>query len=48
MFDREAVRAIDRESSRGTLHPNAAARKKSRLATRLATQKQKSAGATSA
>jgi len=33
----EACRLLDRESDRGLIHPNAAARKKSRLARRLNT-----------
>lgn len=32
---KEAVRALDREANRGTLHRNAAARRKSRLARKL-------------
>lgn len=40
----DAIRALDREASRGTIHRNAAARKKSRLVKRLAAQ-QKSATA---
>lgn len=31
----EATRAMDREAVRGTLHPNAAARRKSRMAKKL-------------
>lgn len=43
---KDAIRALDREASRGTIHRNAAARKKSRLIKRLAAQQQKSATAT--
>ncbi|TWT39970.1 30S ribosomal protein S20 [Phycisphaerae bacterium RAS1] len=32
---KDAVRTLDREASRGTLHPNAAARRKSRLTRKL-------------
>lgn len=41
----EAVRALDREASRSTLHPNAAARRKSRMAKRLAAMKRGAAKA---
>jgi small subunit ribosomal protein S20 len=40
----EAVRSLDRAASRGTVHRNAAARKKSRMIRRLASEKKKSAG----
>ena len=40
---REACRRLDREADRGTLHRNAAARRKSRLAKRLNALKQKAA-----
>jgi small subunit ribosomal protein S20 len=36
---RDAVRALDRGASKGQIHPNTAARKKSRLARLLAKQK---------
>ncbi len=41
---REACAALDREAARGTLHRNAAARRKSRLAARLNALKAKAAG----
>ncbi len=41
----EAIRALDRAASRGTVHRNAAARKKSRMVRRLASEKSKAAGA---
>jgi len=41
----ETCRNLDREANRGTLHPNAAARRKSRLTRRLNALKQKAAGA---
>lgn len=37
----QAVRALDREAARRTLHPNAAARKKSRLARKMNMLRQK-------
>jgi small subunit ribosomal protein S20 len=37
---KEAARALDRGARKGQIHPNAAARKKSRLARLLAKQKQ--------
>jgi small subunit ribosomal protein S20 len=37
---KEAARALDRGASKGQIHPNAAARKKSRLARLLAKQQQ--------
>lgn len=40
---RAASRALDREGSRGTLHPNAVARRKSRLARRLKAAKSRGA-----
>jgi small subunit ribosomal protein S20 len=40
----ETCRNLDREANRGTLHPNAAARRKSRLTRRLHALKQKTAG----
>ena len=40
---RDAARALDVEASRRTIHPNAAARRKSRLAKRLNAVKAKSA-----
>ena len=40
---RETCQALDREANRGTLHRNAAARRKSRLARRLNAVKQKAA-----
>jgi small subunit ribosomal protein S20 len=39
----EAVRTLDREATRGTLHRNAAARRKSRMARRLNAMKQAAA-----
>jgi small subunit ribosomal protein S20 len=41
---RETGRTLDREASRRTIHRNAAARRKSRLAQRLNALKQKAAG----
>ncbi len=41
---RSAEQALDRAADRGTLHRNAAARRKSRLARRLNALKQKAAG----
>lgn len=41
---RETCQTLDREASRRTLHRNAAARRKSRLARRLNATKQKAAG----
>ncbi len=38
---RQVCRALDRAAASGTVHPNAAARRKSRLARRLALLKQK-------
>jgi small subunit ribosomal protein S20 len=38
---RDACKVLDREGSRGTLHPNAVARRKSRLARRLNALKRK-------
>ena len=38
---RQAIRTLDREANRGTLHRNAAARRKSRLARRLNALKSK-------
>lgn len=43
-----AAQALDREASRGTIHRNAAARRKSRMARRLNLARQKSAAAGSA
>ncbi len=40
---REVCKTLDREANRGTLHPNAAARRKSRLAHRLNALQQKAA-----
>ncbi len=40
----ETCRTLDREANRGTLHPNAAARRKSRLTRRLNALKQKATG----
>jgi small subunit ribosomal protein S20 len=40
----DACRNLDREANRGTLHANAAARRKSRLARRLNALKQKASG----
>ncbi len=42
---KEAVKVLDRAASRRTLHRNAAARRKSRLARRLNALKKKAAGA---
>ncbi|MEW6251321.1 MAG: 30S ribosomal protein S20 [Planctomycetota bacterium] len=42
----EACKHLDREADRGTLHRNAAARRKSRLAKRLNTLRQKAGAAT--
>lgn len=41
---REATRALDRAANRGTVHRNAAARRKSRLARRLNALKAKAGG----
>lgn len=41
----DATRLLDREANRGTLHPNAAARRKSRLMKRLHAAQKKPAGA---
>ena len=41
---RETVRTLDREANRRTLHRNAAARRKSRLARRLNALRQKATG----
>lgn len=41
---RETCQTLDREANRGTLHRNAAARRKSRLARRLNALKQKATG----
>lgn len=41
---REAAQVLDREANRRTLHRNAAARRKSRMARRLNAMKQKAAG----
>ncbi|MFO0837368.1 MAG: 30S ribosomal protein S20 [Phycisphaerae bacterium] len=41
---RELVKHMDREANRGLLHPNAAARHKSRLAKRLNAAKAKATG----
>jgi len=38
---RDAIKLLDREASRGLIHRNAAARRKSRLAQRLQTMQQK-------
>ena len=40
----EACRLLDREANQGLIHPNAAARRKSRLAQRLNALKQKASG----
>jgi small subunit ribosomal protein S20 len=40
----QTCQTLDREANRGTLHPNAAARRKSRLARRLNALRQKAAG----
>jgi small subunit ribosomal protein S20 len=40
----EACKCLDREADRGLIHRNAAARRKSRLASRLNALKQKAAG----
>ena len=40
---RDACKLLDREANRGLIHPNAAARRKSRLAARLNTLKSKAA-----
>jgi small subunit ribosomal protein S20 len=41
---REACKLLDREASQGLIHPNAAARRKSRLARRLTSLKTKVSG----
>lgn len=41
----DALRALDRAADRGTLHRNAAARRKSRMMRRLNVQKKKAAAA---
>jgi small subunit ribosomal protein S20 len=41
---RDACKLLDHEASRGLIHRNAAARRKSRLARRLGVLKQKSSG----
>lgn len=41
---RQASKSLDREAVRGTIHRNAAARRKSRLARRLNAMKQKAGG----
>jgi len=41
---REAARLLDRAGARRVIHPNAAARKKSRLSAKVKAMKQKAAG----